>query len=143
MRRTTPVPMPTWSGTDRGPRVLVEVSEGAKQHALMNFLSGSGYAVRGCAGPEASDHACPLEDGLECTGVAGADVVVHSMRHSDPQNRVVLSEIKRRYPDVPVIVEVPQPLALKHPEDFEGCHVIHQPITRESLLEAVEAALTT
>ena len=96
-----------------------------------------------CAGPEGNDARCPLAEDKDCSGVSGADVVVHSMRQSDPRNREVLLEIQRQYPDVPIVVEVPKPLVDRHPEDFERCRVIPQPMTSSGLLAAVGEVLAS
>ncbi len=141
IRKTRAIPLPIWSRHDTGPRVLVETTCFVKRDVLATILTRNGYSVRTCGGPEASDERCPLADHEECTRVAGADVIVHSMRHSDPRNREVLLEIQRRYPDVPLVVEVPKPIVAKYPGDFEACRVVPQPITRSTLLEAVDEVL--
>ena len=139
MSRT--MPMPIWVTGDSGPRVMIEATDFAKQAALANILKDRGYAVLTCNGPEASDDRCALVAFDQCDGIARADVVVHSMRRHDPRNREVLAKILERYPDTPVVVEVPRPLAEAHPDDYAECIVVHQPLTRSSLLAAVELAL--
>lgn len=138
---TRSIETPTWSGRDRGPRVLVEATDFVKRDVLTRILTKNGYSVCGCGGPEADDRRCPLADDHECPAVAGADVVVHSMRHSDPRNREVLMEIQRRYPEVPMVVEVPMPVVERHPRDFENVRVVPQPMTSTALLEAVDEVL--
>jgi CheY-like chemotaxis protein len=133
--------MPIWIVEDSRPRVMIEATEFAKQAALANILKDRGYSVRTCGGPEATDERCPLAEFDHCDGIARADVVVHSMRHHDPRNREVLARILTRYPDTPVVVEVPRPLVEAHPDDYAECIVVHQPLTRTSLLEAVGFAL--
>jgi DNA-binding NtrC family response regulator len=133
--------MPAWVVEDSTPRVLVEATDFAKQAALANILADRGYSVRTCGGPEATDDRCPLVESGQCDGVALADVVVHSMRRHDPRNREVLEKILERYPDTPVVVEAPRPLVERHPDDYAECTVIFQPLTRTTLLDAVEAAL--
>jgi len=135
------MPMPTWRRHDTGLRVLVETTDSAKRDALASILSRHGYSVRTCGGPEATDERCPLVDREECTGVAGADAIVHAMRRFDPRNREVLEEIRRRYPDIPLVVEVPKPVVDKFPDDFEGCRIVPQPLTKAALLEAVDDVL--
>ncbi len=138
---TRSIDTPMWTGRDRGPRVLVEATDFVKRDVLTQILTKNGYSVCGCGGPEATDQRCPLAEGHECPAVEGADVVVHSMRHSDPRNREVLLEIQRRYPDVPMVVEVPKPVVDRHPDDFENVRVVPQPMTSRALLEAVGEVL--
>ena len=139
MSRT--MPMPIWVGGDTRSRVLIETTDVAKQVALARILGDHGYAVLACGGPEGTDDRCALVEHETCNGVAGADVVVHAMRPQDPRNREVLRHILELYSDVPVVVEAPKPYVTRHPREFEGCHVIYQPMTSETLIEAVEAAL--
>ena len=137
---TRSIAMPMWVRDEPHPRAVVEAADPAKRHALVRVLADHGYSVRGCGGPEEADERCPLADGVDCVGVIGTDVVVHAMRHTDPRNREVLRRLRQRYPETPVVVEAPGPELDRHPEDFEGCHVVRQPITSASLLEAVGSA---
>ena len=134
------MPMPIWVGRE-GPRVLIEASDFTKLYALRNILSERGYSVLTCGGPEATDDRCALVDFDHCDGVARADLVVHSMRPQDPRNREVLRAIRQKYSGTPVVVEAPRPYVEKHAEDFDGCIVVFQPMTRRTLMEAVDAAL--
>ncbi len=139
MSRT--MPMPIWVVEDSAPRVMIEATDFAKQAALASILKDRGYSVRTCGGPEATDDRCALVEFDHCDGIARADVVVHSMRRHDPRNREVLAKILERYPGTPVVVEVPRPLVEAHPDEYADCIVVHQPVTRETLLDAVESAL--
>jgi hypothetical protein len=123
--------------------VVIEVTDFAKREAFASILTSRGYAVRTCAGPEATDDRCPLVEFGHCDGVGRADVVVHSMRQHDPRNREVLAQIRALHPETPVVVEAPRPLAEARPDDYVGCTVVFQPVTRERLLEALDAALGT
>ncbi len=129
---------PIWSSHDTGPRVLVEVTDFTKRDAIGKILAREGFAVRTCGGPDEFGERCPLTDRGECTGPAGADVVVHSTPPSSPTSREVLQAIRHRHPHTPLVVEVPLPLVTEHPEDYEGIRVLPQPMTSASLLEAVE-----
>ena len=138
---TRTMPEPVWMQEKSGPRVLIEESDYAKQVALERILRERGYAVLGCGGPEATDDRCALVENHECGAVEGADVVVHALRSHDPRNREVLRSIRERYPDTPVVVEAPRPLVEREPADFDGCIVVYQPVTADSLVAAVESAL--
>jgi len=135
------LPMPIWTNESAGPRAVIEVTDSAKREAFANILTSGGYSVRTCGGPEATDDRCPLVEFGHCDGVGRADVVVHSMRQYDPRNREVLAQIRARHPETPVVVEVPRPLVESRPDDYVGCTVVLQPVTRERLLEALDAAL--
>lgn len=132
---------PEWSAEDTGTRVLVEATDGLTRDVVTRILTREGYAVRSCEGPEASDDPCPLTKGQDCAGIAGADVVVQVLRHTDPRTQEVLIEIKRGRPDLPVVVEVAAPTVDRNPELFEECHILPQPMTASSLVEAVKGAL--
>ena len=135
------MPMPIWAAEESGPRVLIEATDFAKQAAFANILKDRGYSVQTCGGPEATDDRCPLVESDHCDGAARADLVVHSMRQHDPRNREVLQKILERFPETPVVVEAPAPLVERRPDDYAGCTVVFQPMTRATLLDAVEAAL--
>jgi len=123
-----------------GPRVLIEAGDWAQQESLARILQDAGYATASCDGPEAGMR-CSLVAGSGCSGCREADVVVHALRHSDPRNREVLLEVRQRFPDLPLIVEVPGPRVDRYPDDFVGCIVIPQPMTTSHLLAAVSEAL--
>lgn len=127
-------------GGPAGRRVLIESNDWAQQESLARILEGAGYATATCDGPEAGMR-CSLVVGSGCSACRDADVVVHVLRHSDARNREVLLEIRRRFPDLPLVVEVPGPRAERYPEDFAGCIVVPQPMTAQHLLDAVSMAL--
>lgn len=132
---------PIWSSQDTGPRVLVEVTDFTKRDAITKILAREGFAVRTCGGPDEFDERCPLTDRGECSGVAGADVVVNSMHPFAPSSREMLDALRDRHPGTPLVVEVPMPLVTERPGDYQGIRVLPQPMTRVSLLEAVEEVL--
>jgi len=123
-----------------GQRVLIEAGDWALEKSLARILQQAGYATASCDGPE-SGIRCRLVAGGGCSGCREADVVVHALRHSDSRNREVLLEIRKRFPDLPLIVEVPAPRVERFPDDFDGCIVIPQPMTTELLLRALSEAL--
>ncbi len=133
---------PEWSAESTGARVVVEATDGLTRDVVSRILTREGYAVLSCEGPEASDAPCPITVGRDCSAVAGADVVVQVMHQTDPRTRQVVVEIHRRRPDLPVIVEVAAPTVERHPELFEECLVLPQPMTARSLVEVVAEALS-
>lgn len=123
------------------PHVLVEATEWANREVLVKHLHEAGYAVVGCAGPEGTDGRCALVATGECESARSADVIVQSLRHTDPRNREVLETLRRHYPETPIVVEVPTPRVEQFAEDFDGCHVVPYPATLSQLTHAVERAL--
>lgn len=140
-RKSRTITPPSWSASDTGPRVLIESCDFVKRDVLTQVLHRNGYSVRACGGPEAMDAKCALVDRGECEGAGGADVIVHSMRHSDERNREVLRELRAQHPDTPIVVEVPRPVVDQYPDDFERCRVVPQPMTSNALLEALDEVL--
>ena len=131
---------PEFEISDR-PRVLIEATEWVNREVLIKYLHEAGYEVAGCAGPEGEDEMCCLVATGDCGAAASADVIVQSMRHTDPRNREVLRSIRRTYPDTPLVIEVPTPRVEAFPEDFESCHVVPYPATLAQLSAAVAKAL--
>ena len=123
------------------PRVLVEASEWVNREVLVKHLHEAGYAVVGCAGPDRADEDCTLVATGSCAGADEADVILQSLRHTDPRNHEVLRSIRRTYPDTPIVVEVPSQRVAAFPDDFAGLHVVPHPATLEQLRKAVEKAL--
>jgi len=137
MNRT--IKPPHFDGTV-GQRVLIEAGDWAQQETLARILRDAGYRTASCDGPEAGNR-CSLVAGSGCSACLEADAVVHSLRHSEPRNREVLLGIRERFPDLPLVVEVPGPRVDRYPDDFVGCIVIPQPMTASHLLDAVAEAL--
>lgn len=131
---------PMWVRDEPHPRAVVEAADPTFRRVVQQVLTEHGYSVRTCGGPEADDEQCPLADGGHCIGVMGTDIVVHALRSGDPRNREVLRNLRQRYPETPIVVEVPGPEVDRHPEDYDGCVVVHQPVTRTRLLEAADTA---
>jgi hypothetical protein len=141
-RETTGEAIPRWpSGRDR-PRVLVENPDFGVGYAVEHVLRDDGYDVALCGGPDRlPHHECPLIFEGRCGAVEGADVVVHSLNPDRPDHASVLRGLRSRYPDVPVVVEVPGPTAARHPGLLHGCVVLASPAKRETLVAAVRQAL--
>lgn len=137
----TPIDPPVFLRTGAA-RVLIEGTEWSTREILGSILREEGYDVIACPGPEGTGSRCTLVATGDCDAVVDADVIVHTLRHTDARNREVLVSLKRRYPDTPVVVEVPLPRVEQFREDFADCHVVPYPMTAESLLPAVREALS-
>lgn len=124
-----------------GPRVLVEALEwGRREHAAA-VLREHGYETVTCPGPEGAGQRCRLAAGEGCSAAEGVDVVVHALRPWDPRNVEALRALRRRLPDLGVVVEVSAPEAARQRVDLEGCVVLAAPASPAELLEAVARAV--
>jgi hypothetical protein len=123
------------------PRVLVEATEWSNREMLSNRLAEEGFDVVTCAGPEGTDDRCPLVESGTCPSAESADVIVQSLRHSDPRNREVLLSLRRHYPSTPIVVEVPEPHVAAHRDDFDGCEIVAYPATLDEVVNAVHRSL--
>ena len=98
------VPRRAWSsrrGAARRPRVLVEDDHRSLAISDFSMFDKAGFDVAVCSGPGGSPRDCPLLRGQECAAVAGADAVLHGL---DPELGIAAA-IRRRHPDVVVVVE--------------------------------------
>lgn len=130
---------PRWPRNRAGPRALVECDDPAVQDGLVRALREEGYDVAACAGPHArGSGVCPLVERGECGLVADADVVVHVLDGADERHRAVLAAV-RDSANTPVVVEVTT--AGGDDVAFAGCQRVPYPITRTTLLAAVDRAL--
>ncbi|MDH3755195.1 MAG: hypothetical protein OEU32_15090 [Acidimicrobiia bacterium] len=135
-----PIDPPTFEPTTK-PRVLIEATEWAMRESMATVVRNAGYEVAACAGPEGTDQPCALiADGI-CPAVENADIVVHLLRHQDLRNRDVLRNLRRRHPNLPVVVQVPEPRVSAFPEDFAGCHLLPFPAGPGALRETIDRAL--
>lgn len=131
-----------WRG-DSHARVLVEHRDGAVQRVAERVLREGGYDVAVCGGPTAFRRACcPVVTTGRCAVAEEVDVIVHALNPDYPLNASVLQALKDRYPETPIVVEVPDPAAERHAELLAGCHALRSPMTRASLLQAVDEALS-
>src|SRR5271167_572079 len=88
------------------PRVLVEHPDEATGLAIASGLRFAGYAVAVCPGPPGRGQ-CPLTGPAGCAPAHDADLVVCSLGYEHDAAREVLRELRTRYPDTPLLVEVP------------------------------------
>jgi hypothetical protein len=133
---------PRWPQDASGPRALVECEDATIQDGLTRVLRENGYAVAVCGGPEArASRGCPLVDEGACGLVEGADVVVHALDPNDAASCAILSSIRERAPETPIVVEV-GPGAAGRPDDVvDGCAQVAYPMTGQALLDAVDRAV--
>jgi hypothetical protein len=102
------IPRRTWSSprpSGRHPRLLIEDSHPALAISDFSLFRDAGFDVAFCSGPGDEPGACPLLRGQPCRLVAKADVVLHGL---DPAIGIAAA-IRRRHPDLPVVVEQPRP----------------------------------
>lgn len=140
-RRDSLEPTPWRSAGDR-PRVLIEHHDSSIAVAVGNLLTEEGYEVSTCGGPDDHrDHQCPLATGSDCPRADEADVVFFGLDISDEIDREVLRAWRSRHEDIPVIVEMPKSRIPLYRDELEGCQALPRPMTRDTLLDAVERAL--
>jgi len=133
---------PGWTESTSKPRVLVEHEDGAVRSVAEKILREAGYDVAVCGGPTTFRRArCPVVTTGRCALAEGSDVIVHALNPDRPLNASVLQALKDRYPETPVVVEIPEPALRVHADLLAGCHALRFPMTRRSLLAAVDAAM--
>ena len=131
-----------WRSSGDRPRVLIEHHDSTIGVAVGNLLTEEGYEVSTCGGPDdRRNHQCPLATGGDCPRADEADVVFFGLDITDEIDREVLRAWRARHGDIPVIVEMPKSRIPLYQDELEGCLTIAQPMTRETLLVAVEKAL--
>jgi ribosome-associated translation inhibitor RaiA len=132
-----------WKGPG-GPRVLVENPDFGIGYSAQQVLMDEGYDVAVCEGPDrAQARHCALVATGECDLAANADVVVHSLDLDRSDHAEVLRELRRRFPDTPIVVEVRTSSIVRHQELLNGCSILRFPATRATLTKAVEAAVAS
>ncbi len=129
-----------WHDTG-GRRVLIEHHDSSIAVAVGNLLAAEGYDVSHCRGPDDRGGKCPLVRTGVCERAAQADAVFCGLEVTDENDREVLVNLRRHFAETPVIVEMARSRIPLYTEELEGCVVIPQPMTRESVLHAVETAL--
>jgi hypothetical protein len=123
-----------WRWSD--PRVLVEHPDEATGLAIASGLRFAGFAVGICPGPHG--HAkCPLTGPAGCAPAHNANLVVCSLGYEPGAAREILRELRTRYPDTPLLVEVPVDIDAELLELLDGCHSLQTPATAEQIVAAV------
>lgn len=133
---------PRWPTGVTGRRVLLECDDTTVQDGVERVLRESGYAVAVCCGPATRIAGrCPLVHEGRCGLVEEADVVVHALDPSRSEHREVLAAIEHERPRTPVVVEVTDGGDRREAELLAPTYRVRYPMSRETLLSAVDAAL--
>lgn len=123
-------------------RVLVVQRDPVVAEQMIASLSGAGYEIETCGGPE--QEACPVIADLPCPLVDRADVLVYDawVAGDATSGHHLVSELREVYVDLPLVLTSVDP-AVEWAER-EGPHRViplgSEP-TESELLGAVEAAL--
>jgi hypothetical protein len=120
------------------PRVLIEHPDEAAGLAIASGLRFAGYAVGVCPGPRGHGQ-CPLTGPAGCAPAHDADLVVCSLGYEREVAREVLRELRTRYPDTPLMVEVPSDIDADLLELLDGCHRLPTPASAEQVVAAVQS----
>src|ERR1035437_4533742 len=120
------------------PRVLVEDPDKEAGLAIASGLRFAGYAVAVCPGPRGHGQ-CPLTGPAGCAPAHDADLVVCSLGYEREAAREVLRELCTRYPDTPLMVEVPSDVDADLRELLDGCHQLPASATPEQIVAAVQS----
>ncbi|MGZ4408249.1 MAG: hypothetical protein ACXVY6_05560 [Gaiellaceae bacterium] len=97
------------------PRVLLELPDGQASSGRIDALRRAGYAVAVCPGPTA-EGGCPLAGDEDCAVAHGADIVVSGLGLETAVAREPLAALRRRLPDLPVLVEADAETAARWPD---------------------------
>jgi hypothetical protein len=120
------------------PRVLVEHPDEASGLAIASGLRFAGYAVAVCPGPRGHGK-CPLTGPAGCAPAHDADLVVCSLGYEQEEPREILRELRTRYPDTPLVVEVPPDVDADLRELLDGCHGLPAPASPEQIVATVQS----
>jgi len=119
------------------PRVLVEHPDERAGLDIASGLRYAGYAVAICPGPRG--HAkCPLTGPAGCAPAHDADLVVCSLGVEREAAREILNELRTRYPDTPLLVEVPAEIDADTQALLEGCHRLPATASAEEIVAEVQ-----
>ncbi len=130
-----------WRNGNGRPRVLIEHHDSSIGVAVGNLLAAEGYEVSNCRGPEDRSGKCPLVGVGVCERAEDADVIFYGLEVSELDDREVLKGLRAHFPDTPVIIEMPVSRIPLYEDQLEGCVIVPQPLTRDTLLKAVDRAL--
>lgn len=117
--------------------MLVEHPDEASGLAIASGLRYAGYAVAICPGPRGHGK-CPLTGPSGCAPAHDADLVVCSLGYDQEEPREILREMRTRYPDTPLVVEVPPDVDADLRELLDGCHALPGPASAEQIVAAVQ-----
>jgi hypothetical protein len=120
------------------PRVLVEHPDEATGLAIASGLRFAGYAVAVCPGPRGHGK-CPLTGPAGCAPAHDADIVVCSLGYESETARKILHELRTRYPDTSLLVEVPSDIDTDLQQLLEGCQRLPAPASPDQVVAAVQS----
>jgi DNA-binding response OmpR family regulator len=118
------------------PRVLVEHPDEAIGLEISSGLRFAGYAVAVCPGP-AGHGRCPLTGPAGCAPAHDADLVVCSLGYENEAAVEILRELRSRYPDTQLVVEVPPDMDAGLSALLDGCTKLPAPASPEQIVDAV------
>ena len=122
------------------PRVLLELPEGDGNGDRIAALRGAGYSVAVCPGPRDGSH-CPLAGDDGCAVADEADIVVSSLGLHRPVARETLAALRKRLPELPVLVEAPMDEAQRWPELVRDGERLEPGLSAPELVARVDSAL--
>jgi hypothetical protein len=102
-RGTTTVEPPRWSTPRVRPRLLLEHADVDVREPLADALTGRGYDVVTCAGPD-QRLTCPVLAGRPCYALDDADAVVTGLAFDD-HGRAIVEHVVRTRPELPLVIE--------------------------------------
>ncbi|HCU94894.1 MAG TPA: hypothetical protein DHU96_20195 [Actinobacteria bacterium] len=119
--------------------MLVEDDHRSLAISDFSMFDKAGFDVAVCSGPGGSPRDCPLLRGQECAAVAGADAVLHGL---DPELGIAAA-IRRRHPDVVVVVEQQRRADGSLPMVPDGCVPLVYPCSVNGQVDALRRALAS
>jgi len=133
------IPARAWSNGAAGhrPRILVEDDHPALAISDFSMFQQAGFDVGWCSGPGADPASCPLLSGGDCPALAGADAVLHGL---DVRSGVAAA-IRRRRPELPVVVASRRHADGSQDEVPEGCLPLADPSSVHGQIDALRQAL--
>jgi AmiR/NasT family two-component response regulator len=127
----------------RAARVVVENHDDVMRNALIAMLRAAGFDAVGCGGPRAfPDGECPLVTGDDCALLDDADAVFMDLDLDLQPEAPVLEALRARYPDLPIVLELPTSTARRHAARLDGCIVI-PPFDADRLITTIRTATAT
>lgn len=124
----------------RTPKVVIEHRNVEAAEAAAQRLREQGIETTVCTGPEDLSTRCPLLVGGSCELVAEADAVLYDLDLDDPRERMVLEEMRVRYPRKAVVVEASERDARKYAAELDGLRVV-LPFSPDRLSQVIQEEL--
>jgi len=134
------IPRRTWSSpqpSGRHSRLLIEDGHPALAISDFSLFRDAGFDVAFCSGPGDEPGACPLLRGQQCPLVAEADVVLHGL---DPALGIAAA-IRRRHPELPMVVEQRRAAAGSAGTVPVGCVLLGYPCSVSGQVDALLRAV--